>query len=98
MGEEIMSEPIVVDEYIEAVAEFFRAQGNRYSEALEAYVKTMQEINREGIIAGETANALAVFISQAEQLVNGIGEVSRQACVGAITFLEDVDESDEFLY
>ncbi len=93
-----MSEPIVVDEYLESVAEFFQQQGSRYENAVTAYVNTLQTISAEGIISGDTAEALKEFIAQAEKLVEGIGNISRRARVEAITFLDDVDEADEYLY
>lgn len=93
-----MQDIVIVNEYIEEMKKFCGVQGTRYEAALFKYVSILQELNAQGIVRGQTADALRAFLEAAASLRGRVTEISTlfQQLMG--NYLTDIDEADRELY
>lgn len=93
-----MSELIIDDEYIYEMISFFQTTSQKAEQDLKQYLKEMDAISKTGIMDGNKADALKVFVERAEMLQNTIEEYG-SLCVQLLKdFLEDIDRVDRYLY
>ncbi len=93
-----MQDIVIVDEYIEEMKKFCNVQGTRYEMALFKYVMILTELNSQGIVRGQTADALRVFLGAAASLRGRVGEVTALFQQLMENYLTDIDEADQELY
>ncbi len=89
---------VVDDSGYQTAAQYFTRQGERYEEAIKAFVSILNEICSEGIISGDTADAMRAFAEYAGELKGTIGDVMKQASEQCTQFVSNVDSADQFLY
>lgn len=93
-----MQDIVIVDEYIEEMKKFCSVQGTRYEVALFRYGSILLELNAQGIVRGQTAEALRAFLEAAASLKGRVAEITElfQQLMG--NYLSDIDEADRELY
>lgn len=89
---------VVDDNGYMTASQYFRCQGTRYEDALKSYVEILNLISQEGIITGDTADALRQFASFAAELQGPIGDAMADTAEKCKQFVSDVDTADQFLY
>lgn len=89
---------VVDDEGYVSAKKYFETQGERYEAATEAFVEILNYISTEGIITGDTADALRAFASYASELKGKIGETMSNAASECTGFVSDIDAADQYLY
>lgn len=89
---------VVDDSGYQTASQYFTRQGERYEEAIKAFVSILNEICSEGIISGDTADAMRAYAEYAGELKGTIGDVMKQAAEQCTQFVSNVDSADQFLY
>ena len=92
---------IVHDEYINDASDFLKEQENNLSEAIYSYIKTMKKVKDNGIMSGETADALEAFIEQVEMTnikVNKPEDLANQTENYLTSFVNKIDKADKHLF
>lgn len=89
---------VVDDSGYTTASQYFQRQGTRYEDALKSYVEILNLISQEGIITGDTADALRQFASFAAELQGPIGEVMTDVAKKCTQYVSDVDTADQYLY
>ena len=80
------------------MADFLNTRATNLQEGIDRYIQILDNIRRDAIKQGATADALDTFISYAKNLSNVVEELGQTAKETCNTFISDVDESDEFLF
>ena len=88
------TELIIDDDYVNEMADFLNTRATNLQEG----IQILDNIRRDAIKQGATADALDTFISYAKNLSNVVEELGQTAKETCNTFISDVDESDEFLF
>ena len=86
------TELIIDDDYVNEMADFLNTRATNLQEGIDRYIQILENIRRDAIKQGATADALDTFISY---VVEERGQTAKETCN---TFISDVDESDEFLF
>ena len=92
---------IIDDEYYRIYAEFLEEQMNDISNAVSTYRNILVNVKDNGIIKGDTANALETFIGHCSSSVGGNRDIRQEgeATRRLVTeFLNDIDKADKDLY
>ena len=92
------TELIIDDDYVNEMADFLNTRATNLQEGIDRYIQILENIRRDAIKQGATADALDTFISYAKNLSNVVEELGQTAKETCNTFISDVDESDEFLF
>ena len=92
------TELIIDDDYVNEMADFLNTRAANLQEGIDRYIQILENIRRDAIKQGATADALDTFISYAKNLSNVVEELGQTAKETCNTFISDVDESDEFLF
>lgn len=92
------TELMVDDDYINGMAEYFEKQGKQLQCMADSYMEFMKRITEEGIVEGETADALKSFLGYAEKLKRVISVTSAEMRDSVMNYLEEIDEQDQYLY
>lgn len=89
---------IVDDAYLNEMAEYFEKQGRQLQSMANAYITAMEEIAKEGIVEGRTANALKQFVEYAQKQIQDIASTSEQIRDTVLNYLEEIDAQDQYQY
>lgn len=92
------TELIIDDDYVNEMADFLNTRATNLQEGIDRYIQILDNIRRDAIKQGATADALDTFISYAKNLSNVVEELGQTAKETCNTFISDVDESDEFYF
>ena len=93
-----MADIVICDEFVNKTGTWIAEETKKMETALDIYLNIMQDISATGIIEGDTAEALKLFISTAEILkgkFSNMGQCTEQACKN---FISKVDDADQYLY
>lgn len=93
---------IVEDEYITGVGSFYEKQYEKYDDYMNQYIKILGEIAKEGIVSGQTHDALVEFQKQVatqsgakNSSAKSFGKKYNTFCE---EFISDLDKADGDLY
>ena len=92
------TELIIDDDYVNEMADFLNTRATNLQEGIDRYIQILDNIRRDAIKQGATADALDTFISYAKNLSEVVEELGSSADKTCNAFLTDIDESDEFLF
>lgn len=92
-----MAEIIIVDEFVEKAGKSLKSRSDYLFNRISRYHSILENIREEGIMEGETAEALDAFIVEVEKISNltkqcRIGEVGSFGCKNYISRIEDADK------
>lgn len=92
-----MAEIIIVDEFVEKKGQFLDNRSENLFNCIEKYCSILESIRKEGIMEGETAEALDTFVLQV-RMIQGLtknckpGTRAVQYCENYLSRIEDADE------
>lgn len=89
---------IIDNNYINEIAEYFEKQGKQLQNMADAYIAAIKRITDEGIVQGETSEALKIFLEYAQKLNQIISSTSIEARDTVMNYLEEIDAQDQYLY
>lgn len=93
------TELVIVDEYLEALKNYFDEKGMLLDQMVWSYVALLSEVTTEAIIGGETRAALDTFRAYATQLMDKIPDmVSAPAKAQIDSFISQIDQKDQYLF
>ncbi|MBD5534984.1 MAG: hypothetical protein HDQ99_04915 [Lachnospiraceae bacterium] len=92
------TELIIDEEYINEMAEYFEKQGKQLQNMADSYIAAMKRVVEEGIVKGETSEALRAFLEYAEKLNQVIVSTAIQIRDYTMDYLEEIDTQDQYLY
>lgn len=93
-----MADIIIEDEYIQEMRNFSKLQGSRFEAVLTEYIAIMHKLNAEGIVRGETADILKMFIETVMSFKGQVQELSELFRQLLDQYLTDIDYADKELY
>lgn len=89
-----MADIIIDEEYIQEMQNFSKVQGSRFEGILTEYIAVMNELNVEGIVKGQTAETLKMFIETAKSLQGKVQEISELFQQLLESYLSDINDAD----
>ena len=92
------TELIIDEDYINEMAEYFETQGKQLQNMVDSYIAIMKRVVEEGIVKGETSDALMTFLAYAEKLNRVIASTSKEIRDSVMNYLEEMDVQDQYLY
>lgn len=92
------NELIVDDEYCKKMGDYFLKQGQQLDTFISQYISILKSVKQNAVKQGETADALAAYIKQAEKMNKQIGSISKSAQTYANSFVNQIDQADQFLF
>ena len=93
-----MHNVIVVDEEFESASQRIIATCADIDELIDKYLNSLQEVNRVGVVSGETALALREYVHFAEKLRDLAGLFAARHQTIATDFVNTIDETDSYFY
>ena len=97
-GSVSVADIIIDDDYVIECKNQIETEGKKLEDALTDYVKILGNIKLSGIIEGETANALDAFIQTASEIRDGLKGRYSQGKVYCGSYIDHIDDADEYLY
>lgn len=88
----------IEDDYIKDQAQLIGEWANDLQESIDKYIAIMNHIIEEAIIEGTTAEALTAFVSYVENLKEIVKEMGTETKGMCLSFLNEVDQADDYLY
>lgn len=88
----------IEDEYVTEMGSFFYKNANALEDGLVNYLEIMSAVKEDALMKGDTAEAFGAFTEYAEYLrgkIEALGEAAKSVCC---SFLDDVDEKDQYLF
>ena len=73
------TELIIDDDYVNEMADFLNTRATNLQEGIDRYIQILENIRRDAIKQGATADALDTFISYAKNLSNVVEELGQTA-------------------
>lgn len=92
------TELVIDDNYINEVAEYFETQGKNLQRMVDSYIAALKRVTEEGVVEGETSDALKSFLEYAEKLNQVISSTSVEVRDTVMNYLEEIDTQDQYLY
>lgn len=92
------TELVIDDSYINEMAEYFEMQGKQLQCMVDSYIAALKRVTQEGVVEGETSDALKSFLEYAEKLNQVISAASTEIRDSVINYLEEIDTQDQYLY
>lgn len=92
------TELVIDDSYINEMAEYFEMQGKQLQCMVDSYIAALKRVTQEGVVEGETSDALKSFLEYAEKLNQVISAASIEIRDSVINYLEEIDTQDQYLY
>ena len=93
-----MSDIIINDGFVTQSGKIFEEAAEELEDTLKTYLRLLREINARGIMAGDTAEALELFISVAEKLTGKFSDFGQGAESACNTFITKMENADKDLY
>ncbi len=88
----------IEDDYIKDQAQLIGEWANDLQEGIDKYITIMNHIIEEAIMEGTTAEALSTFVYYVENLKEIVKEMGTEAKGMGLSFLNEVDKADDYLY
>lgn len=92
------TELVIDDNYINEVAEYFETQGKQLQRMVDSYIAALKRVTEEGVVEGETSDALKSFLEYAEKLNQVVSATSVEVRDTVMNYLEEIDTQDQYLY
>lgn len=92
------TELVIDDSYINEMAEYFEMQGKQLQCMVDSYIAALKRVTQEGVVEGETSDALKSFLEYAEKLNQVISAASIEIRDSVTNYLEEIDTQDQYLY
>lgn len=92
------TELVIDDNYINEVAEYFETQGKQLQRKVDSYIAALKRVTEEGVVEGETSDALKSFLEYAEKLNQVVSATSVEVRDTVMNYLEEIDTQDQYLY
>lgn len=92
------TELVIDEEYINGMAEYFEKQGKQLQNIANCYIAEMRKVVEGGIVRGETAESLRVFLQYAEKLNQVIISTAMQVRDSTVNYLEEIDTQDQYQF
>ena len=92
------NELIIDDDYCTKMGTYFEQQGEAMDELIVEYIAILKDVKGKGIVSGDVANTLTLYISYVEKLNKQIGKVSKSTKTQISKFLARVDLEDQYLF
>lgn len=92
------TELVINDNYINEMAEYFETQGKQLQRMVDSYIAALKRVTEEGVVEGETSDALKSFLEYAEKLNQVVSATSVEVRDTVINYLEEIDTQDQYLY
>lgn len=89
---------ILTDEDIKQQSETFKKLGKQLQSTVDTYIAYLEKLKNYGLISGEAANALSVYIDYCKKLDGVFEKMGNTYSVYLEQYLQDVDKYDEELY
>ena len=89
---------IIDDDYCREMGEYFVSQGEAMDEIIAEYLSILQEIKGAAITSGEVSDALKIYITYVEKLVNHIGNIAESIKKQIEKFITRVDTEDQYIF
>lgn len=93
---------VIVDEYVDSVKDYFMEQCENINGVKNSYIGAMERLIETGIMEGDTAEALKVFLEKIQcDLGDNTGTpwlMSSQVERLCLDFIKKVDKADKQLY
>ena len=80
------------------MAEYFETQGKQLQCMVDSYIAAIKRVTEEGVVEGETSDALKSFLEYAEKLNQVIAATSVEVRDSVMNYLEEIDTQDQYLY
>lgn len=93
-----MYDVIVKDEEFESSSATIKTACGKIDELIEKYIEIMTKAIQQGFVSGESADALSVYVEQANQLRNAMSCFALNHETVKNLFLNEIDEADSYLY
>ena len=84
------------DSYINEMAEYYERQGKQLQGMIDSYLDIMKRVTEDGIVQGDTSEALKAFLAYAEKLRQSVLNVSTKARDMTGSYLEEIDNQDKY--
>lgn len=92
------TELVIDDSYINEMAEYFETQGKQLQRMVDSYIAALKRVTEEGVVEGETSDALKSFLEYAEKLNQVVSSTSVEVRDSVMNYLEEIDTQDQYLY
>lgn len=89
---------IVIDDYIEDIGKQIQKKGEDIQNGINKYVTLLDEILLDGIVFGDTADAIRKFADYARMLLNIVSPIGETYNALCSQYLSAIDEADDELY
>lgn len=93
-----MAELIVYDESINNTGDYIKNLSSKLQEGIDNYINIVTEIKTNAVKSGDVSDKLDIFIQYVNQLNSMISSVGDEISMDMVTFLEEIDQKDEYLY
>ena len=87
---------LVIEEYINGMAEYFEKQGKQLQKMSNDYIRIMRKVVEDGIIKGETAESLRAFLQYAKKLNRVVASTALQIRDSTVNYLGEIDTRDQY--
>lgn len=89
---------IIDDEYVYGVGDDCVLRGERLENVVETYISILNEIKEEALIEGSVSEALQAFIECMNSLNNQLTIISKRVDDTGMSFIQDINTADDFLF
>lgn len=89
---------IVVDEYYKEMGNYFDTMGKHLEDIGGQYLEALKRIRNEGLISGETAEALEAYITLSENLKDCASRMGKSVKTMMDTYVNVIDMKDRCIF
>lgn len=89
---------IIDDDFCESMGAYLVKKGEEMDQMIDSYISILQDVRDEGIVSGDVATSLSLYISYASQLKRQIGTILYDVKYKIYSFLARVDDADQYLF
>lgn len=93
-----MHDVIICDEEFESAASVVQRACSKIEQLVSLYLRIMENACNNGVVSGETAEALKVYVGYAERLKDVTDLIAEHHSLVNQYFLDAVDTADNYLY
>lgn len=93
-----MHDVVICDEEFESAATSVQRACNKIEQIVSLYLRIMKNACNHGVVSGETAEALKVYVEYAERLKDVTDLIAEHHSLVNQYFLDAVDTADDYLY
>ena len=89
---------IIDDDFCKEMGTYFVKKGEELDQMVSNYISILKNVRNKGIVSGDVATALSSYISYASRLKKQIGRISSDVNKQINSFLDQVDNADQYLF